>query len=99
MRIAGNKTLGEKNLHRFTEKSWTGVVLDQGPPFLRLVAGLFFKFPLRAGQRVLARFELAGGQLPEKLVGRVAILAFDHDPGVLLALRAVDSQDQDADGV
>jgi len=77
-----------------TKPDWRST--HQRLPLLCPVAGLLGKLPLGSEQRVFARFEFAGGQLPQEASGGMAILALDHNPGVALAFRVVDGQDDGA---
>ncbi len=83
MGVAGDEAFGQEDLHGFTEEAGAGVVLDEGLPLFGAVAGFFFEFALGSGEGIFAGFELARGQFPEELIGGVAVLALDDDPGIL----------------
>lgn len=79
LRLADAKASGEIDGHGFGDEARTGIKVKDAAPTGGGIAGFLEEFALSRWQRLFAGVDATGRDLPQKIVGGVAILALEED--------------------
>jgi len=83
MRGTGAKSARNVNYHAFAYEPRSGEEIEDFLPTSRSVAGLFKKFALRAGKRLLARLDASSDEFPQIAADGMAILPNEQQATVV----------------